>query len=196
MVPHLLLQFVIVASGFFGIVLGNPARRSDDPGAPLILNKSHEQESPGPVGSLGAFLKHEDLLTATFPSYGPNFDLYVNHGDAVKNDQEPAEKVFPSLSKFAVGSDERVLACVRNYTDDGPSYVFITRDRAEDHHLTEIFYLIHFSPTCHTHARDHPVMHTRTGIPIRCITHKHVGRLTKRDEFLWKSWDVFLDRAP
>ena len=31
---------------------------------------------------------------------------------------------------------------------------------------------------------------------IRCSTHKHVGRLTKRDEFLWKSWDVFLDRTP
>lgn len=32
---------------------------------------------------------------------------------------------------------------------------------------------------------------------MRCITHKHVGPLTKRDEFVSdKSWDVCLDRIP
>ena len=34
----------------------------------------------------------------------------------------------------------------------------------------------HFSPICHTHARP-PCSHTRTG--MRCITHKHVARVTK-----------------
>ena len=28
---------------------------------------------------------------------------------------------------------------------------------------------------------------------VRLITHKHVGRRTKRDEFLWKSWGVFVE---
>ena len=46
------------------------------------------------------------------------------------------------------------------------------------HHPTEIFYLIHFSHMSCTHARDHhDVMHTRTR--MRCITHKHVARVTK-----------------
>ena len=137
MVPHLLLQIVIVTGGFFGIVVGNPARRSneDDPGAPLILNKNHDEESPGPVGSLGSvsFLKHGDLLTAKFPSYGPNFDLYVNHGDAVKNQQVPAEKASDwPLEKFAVGSDDRVLACVHNYTGNGPAREINRAIRADD----------------------------------------------------------------
>ena len=31
---------------------------------------------------------------------------------------------------------------------------------------------------------------------MRFITHKNVGRVTKSGEFLWESWDVFLDRTP
>ena len=31
---------------------------------------------------------------------------------------------------------------------------------------------------------------------MRCSTHKHVARVTKSGEFLWKSWEVYLDRTP
>ena len=60
----------------------------------------------------------------------------------------------------------------------GGGYALVTRDRA-DHHVIKNLIHLHIFRTCHTPMHDHHVMHTRTG--MRCITHKHVGRLTKRD---------------
>ena len=43
------------------------------------------------------------------------------------------------------------------------------------------------------HMHDHHVAYTGG---MCCITHKHVGRVTKSGEFLWKSWDVFVEGTP
>ena len=47
--------------------------------------------------------------------------------------------------------------------------------------------------TCHAHARSPCCVHLGG---MRFITHKHVARLMKSSEFLWKSWGPFLDRTP
>ena len=63
---------------------------------------------------------------------------------------------------------------------------FVTRDRG-DHHPTEISYIYTFFAHVMLYMHDHHVAYTGS-IRIRCITHKHVRRVTKSGEFLWKSY--------
>ena len=73
-----------------------------------------------------------------------------------------------------------------------------TRDRA-DHFAPQKSYvpgLWHRLFEMRHHMCHHNVSYTDWS--WRCITHKlHVGRLTKRDAFLFdKNWDLSLDRTP
>ena len=70
--------------------------------------------------------------------------------------------------------------------------LLVTRDRA-DHLPTEIPQMFtHFTSDCHAGGGDrHVSVHGWNAFYER---EKHVPRLTKSGEFMWRSWEVYLDR--